>query len=107
MVRACLVRRVHRPFQRVEAAGPVREGRWRVDLPPLYRLMAGKVERPKIGGMVGVIGFAGPLVTGTPTMRAELLFVSDSVYPMRSDLCVRPVDLGSSANRTRPRSSRR
>ena len=61
------------------------EGRWRVELAELHRLTRWGVERPMIGARLGVIGYAGPPVTGTPTLRAEILFVGDKAYPMRSD----------------------
>ncbi|MGV3572839.1 MAG: hypothetical protein ACO1PB_19760 [Ramlibacter sp.] len=58
---------------------------WRVELPSLARLQAWDMRRPKVGQVLGVIGFAGPPVTGTPTLRAEILFIGDRAYPMRSD----------------------
>jgi hypothetical protein len=61
------------------------EARWRVDLPELNRLIAWDLARPKIGMRLGVVGYAGPPVTGTPTMVAEILFIGERAYPMRSD----------------------
>lgn len=58
---------------------------WRVDLPTLARLTAWKVARPHIKQVIGVVGYPGPLVTGTPTLAAELLVFDDRLYPMRSD----------------------
>lgn len=61
------------------------DGRWRVDLPTLARLSIWGVARPRIGEPLGVIGYPGPPVTGTPSLEAALLFVGDKVYPLRSD----------------------
>lgn len=67
----------------VVPTGP--EARWRVDLPELNRLVAWDLKRPKIGMRLGVLGYAGPPVTGTATMAAEVLFIGERAYPMRSD----------------------
>jgi hypothetical protein len=65
---------------------PAFSGRfWRVDLPSLARLNKWDVRRPKVEQVIGVIGFAGPETTATPTLRAEILFIGDKAYPMRSD----------------------
>jgi hypothetical protein len=58
---------------------------WRVDLPTLARLSIWGVKRPKRGEVLGVIGFAGPPVTGSPTLRSEILFVGDRGYPLQAD----------------------
>lgn len=58
---------------------------WRVELPALNRLAAWNMPRPKTGEVLGVIGFAGPPVTGTLTMQAEILYVGAKGYPLRSD----------------------
>lgn len=60
-------------------------GRWRVDLPTLARLNAWGIARPRLGESLGVIGYPGPSVTGTPALEAALLFIGDKVYPLRSD----------------------
>lgn len=59
--------------------------RWRVELPTLARLSAWDMPRPKIKQVIGVVGLPGPFVTGTPTLQAEVLFLGDRAYPMRSD----------------------
>lgn len=59
--------------------------RWRVDLPTLARLSKWGLPRPKIKQVIGVIGYPGPPVTGTSTLRAEVLFIGDRAYPLRSD----------------------
>ena len=58
---------------------------WRVELPTLARLSAWKMPRPKIEQVLGVIGFPGPALAGTPTVRAEFLFIEGRAFPMRSD----------------------
>ncbi|TFY99865.1 DUF6152 family protein [Ramlibacter rhizophilus] len=60
------------------------EGHWRVELPELNRLVAWDVKRPRIDTRLGVLGYPGPPVTGTPTLRAEVLFIGDRAYPLRS-----------------------
>lgn len=58
---------------------------WRVDLPTLARITAWDMPRPKIGDVIGVIGLPGPPMTGTPTVRAEIVFLAKRAFPMRSD----------------------
>lgn len=69
-----------------KATVPVGEDRiWQVQLPSLARLSAWGVQRPKIDDVIGVLGLRGPPVTNSPTVRAEILFIGDRAYPMRSD----------------------
>jgi hypothetical protein len=58
---------------------------WRVDLPSLARLTIWDLPRPKIGNVLGIVGFAGPPVTGSPTLQAEIIFIGEKGYPLRSD----------------------
>ncbi len=58
---------------------------WRVELPSLARLSKWNVPRPKIKQVIGVIGYLGPQLKGTPTIRLEILFIDGKPYPMRSD----------------------
>lgn len=58
---------------------------WRVELPPINRLEAWNVPRPKIDQVVSVLGWRVPAVAGTPTLRAEILFIDGRAYPLRSD----------------------
>lgn len=87
-------RRIPSQRERVDTArilsatvvAPASAGRfWRVELPTLARLSVWDVRRPRIKDVIGVVGYPGPLVTGTPTLRAEILFIGDKAYPMRSD----------------------
>ena len=64
---------------------PDTERTWRVELPPLHRIVAWGMDRPKRGEVVGVIGLLGPPVAGTPAMQAEILFTGDKGYPLRAD----------------------
>lgn len=61
------------------------DAKWTPCACSLARVSAWNLRRPKIKQVIGVIGFAGPPVTGTPTLRAEILFIGDRAYPMRSD----------------------
>jgi hypothetical protein len=57
-------------------------GRWRVELPSLARLSAAGVPRPRIGTLCEVLGSWTSPVTGTPTVRAEVLFQDGRVYEL-------------------------
>lgn len=86
-------RRMPRQKERFDTAALLREARlpasserrWRVELPSMPRLQAWGMERPKIDQVIGVVGLPGPPVTGTPTLRAEVLFIGDKAYPVLSD----------------------
>lgn len=68
------------------ASVPVSGNRiWRVQLASMARLTLWDVPRPKISDRLGVVGYAGPEVEQTLTMRAEILFIHDKAYPLRSD----------------------
>lgn len=64
---------------------PVHRGLWYVALPTLARLSAWDVPRPRIKQVIGLVGFPGPPVTGTPAVLAEVIFIGGRAYPMRSD----------------------
>lgn len=61
------------------------ERRWRVDLPSLARLASWGFPRPKVDEVLGVIGHAGPPVTGTPVLQAELVFIGGKGYPVNQE----------------------
>ena len=61
-----------------------RDRRWEVELAPLTRLEAWKVEEIRPGTEVSVIGFAAPGEQGAAVLRAEYLFVGGQVYGLRS-----------------------
>ena len=61
-----------------------RDRRWEVELAPLTRLEAWKVEEIRPGTEVSVIGFAAPCSPGAAVLRAEYLFVGGKVYGLRS-----------------------
>jgi hypothetical protein len=61
-----------------------RDRRWEVELAPLTRLEAWKVEELKPGAELSVIGFAAPGEQGEAVLRAEYLFVGGKVYGLRS-----------------------
>lgn len=58
---------------------------WRVLLPSLPTLLAWGVQRPKIGQVVAVVGFAGSRIDGTQALQAEFLFTGARGYPLRSE----------------------
>lgn len=59
--------------------------RWRVQLPTMPQLMAWGMQRPKIGEVVGVVGFAGPPITSVQALQAEVLFTGVRGYPLRGE----------------------
>ena len=61
-----------------------RDRRWEVELAPLTRLEAWKVEEIRPGTEVSVIGFAAPGEQGAAVLRAEYLVVGGKVYGLRS-----------------------
>jgi hypothetical protein len=81
----------HKDLQRVRnllkrAALPFSEDRrWRVQLPSMPRLQAAGMQRPKIGEVVGVVGFAGPPVSAVQVLQAEVVFTGARGYPLRSE----------------------
>jgi hypothetical protein len=65
---------------------PVSDDRiWRVELPAMPKLVRWDVPRPRIGQVVGVVGLPGPVVTGSPSVDAEILFIGERGYPLRAD----------------------
>lgn len=58
--------------------------RWELELAPLTRMQAWKVEEIKPGTPVAVIGFAAPEEKGEAVMRVEYLFVGGKAYGLRS-----------------------
>lgn len=68
-----------------KAAVPAVSGEiWRVELPSLVRLSEWDVPRPKIKQVVSLLGYLGPQLLDTKTIRAEVFFVDGKAYPMRS-----------------------
>lgn len=67
---------------------PARERLWRVELPSLAQLSRWNAPRPKINQVISVIGFAGPPLKDTPTISAELLFVGQRAFPLRTEPAV-------------------
>lgn len=57
---------------------------WRVFLAPLARLAVWEVPRPKVGDRIAVVGYMGPREKGDPAVRAEILFIGEKAYPLRS-----------------------
>jgi hypothetical protein len=67
------------------AAAPTRKDRrWEVELAPLTRLEAWKVEPIKAGATVGVLGFTFKDEKGEAILRAEYLYVDGKAYGLRS-----------------------
>lgn len=58
--------------------------RWEIELAPLTRLEAWKVEPVKAGATIGVLGFTFSEEKGEPILRAEYLFVDGKAYGLRS-----------------------
>lgn len=57
---------------------------WTVELAPLTRLEAWRVEEIKPGTPVAVLGYTTSGEKGPPVLRAEYLFVQGKVYGLRS-----------------------
>lgn len=67
------------------ASAPRRADRtWTVELAPLSRMNAWKVQEIRAGDPVGVLGFTFQEEKGEPLVRAEFLFVRGQVYGLRS-----------------------
>lgn len=58
--------------------------RWTVELAPLTRLQAWKLEPIAAGTRVAVLGFTFAQEQGDPVLRAEYLFLGGKAYGMRS-----------------------
>ena len=61
-----------------------RERRWEVELAPLTRLSAWKVEPIAVGATVGILGYALQDPKAEAVVRAEFLYVGGQVYGLRS-----------------------
>lgn len=61
-----------------------RDARWTIELAPLTRMQAWKVDEIKPGTELAVIGFTFPEEKGEPVLRAEYLFVDGKAYGLRS-----------------------
>ncbi len=60
------------------------ERRWQVELAPLTRLQAWKVDPIVTGASVGLLGFTFQGERGEAVLRAEYLFVGGRTYGLRS-----------------------
>ncbi|MEJ5989048.1 DUF6152 family protein [Ramlibacter sp. PS3R-8] len=68
-----------------KAIAPTRkERKWEVELAPLTRLSAWKVEPIAVGTTVGVLGYTLQDPKGEAVVRAEYLYVGGQVYGLRS-----------------------
>lgn len=61
-----------------------KDRRWLIELAPLTRMEAWKVQPLKTGDAVGVLGFTFSGEKGDAVLRAEYLFVGGSAYGLRS-----------------------
>ena len=68
-----------------KAIAPARkERRWEVELAPLTRLQAWKVEPVAVGATVGILGYTLQDPKAEAVVRAEFLYVNGQVYGLRS-----------------------
>lgn len=58
--------------------------RWEIELAPLTRLQAWKMEPVRPGATVGVLGFTFAEEKGEAILRAEYVFVDGKAYGLRS-----------------------
>ena len=64
---------------------PVRKDKqWEIELAPLSRLEAWKVNEIKVGATLSVVGFTFKEEKGDAILRAEYLFVDGKAYSLRS-----------------------
>jgi hypothetical protein len=61
-----------------------RDRHWEIELAPLTRMEAWKVEEIKPGTAVAVLGFTSEGEKGAAVLRAEFLWVGGKVYGLRS-----------------------
>ena len=61
-----------------------KDRRWDIELAPLTRMQAWKVDPIKVGATIGVLGFTFKEEKGEPIVRAEYLFVDGKAYGLRS-----------------------
>ena len=67
------------------ATVPTRKDRvWQIELAPLTRMEAWKVEPIKPGTDLALVGFTFTGEKGDPVLRAEFLFVGGQTYALRS-----------------------
>jgi hypothetical protein len=66
------------------AALPKHRGVWNVELAPLTRMQAWKIEPLKVGDSIAVIVFTYKDEAGAKVGRAEFLIVDTAVYGLRS-----------------------
>jgi len=59
-------------------------GEWEIELAPLSRVQAWKIDEIKPGQRVGVIGYTFAGERGDAVIRAEYLLVGDQAYGLRS-----------------------
>lgn len=57
---------------------------WRIELAPLFRMQAWKVDEPRPGTRAAVIGYTFPRQQGERILRAEFLFIDSKAYSLRS-----------------------
>lgn len=57
---------------------------WQVQMPSLAQLSVLDVPRPEVKGRIAVVGHPGPAAQGTPTLRAEVLFIGGRGYLLRT-----------------------
>src|SRR5690606_23420862 len=61
-----------------------KDRRWEIELAPLTRMEAWKVEPPKVGDTVGALGYTFKEEKGEPILRAEYLYIGGKAYGLRS-----------------------
>lgn len=61
-----------------------KDRRWELELAPLTRMQAWKVEEIKPGAKVAAVGFTFKDEKGEPIMRVEYLFLGGQAYGLRS-----------------------
>jgi hypothetical protein len=61
-----------------------RDRRWTIELAPLTRMEAWRVQEIKPGTALAVVGFTLPGEKGEAVLRAEYLFVDGKTYGLRS-----------------------
>jgi hypothetical protein len=61
-----------------------KDRKWEVELAPLTRMEAWKIEPIKKGETIEVVGFSFPRQEGEAILRAEFLFLGGKAYGLRS-----------------------
>ncbi|KQP18017.1 DUF6152 family protein [Pseudorhodoferax sp. Leaf267] len=68
-----------------KAVVPTRKDRrWELELAPLTRMQAWKVQEIRAGAQIAAVGFTFKDEKGEAVMRVEYLFVDDQTYGLRS-----------------------